>query len=357
MNQPGSPARGRARRPWRPRAALGWGMLLFVGIQAALVAALEYRPGARDVGYSVRRARLRRRLAERPGRPLVLMVGSSRCMFGFRPADLPPCRPPGGEEPLAFNCAIEGGGPLMDLIFLRRLLAEGVRPDWLLVECWPLAEDNGAFTLVVRPQRMGWRDLGVLRRYNPDPRQVYREWGELRLLPGFMDRATLLGEVAPRWGPPSRDHFLGIDDGGWVPCPWGYTPAQHDLLSRRARENYQLSLANYRHDATCDRIFRDLLALCRREGIRAALVYLPEARWFRDMYSPTTRAEVADYLGRLSRDCDVPVIDARDWVADEDFADGYHLLSQGARAFTTRLGEEALRPLLAGRAVARKGDP
>src|SRR5581483_9834485 len=94
--------------------------------------------------------------------------------------------------------------------------------------------------------------------------------------------------------------------------------------------------------------YREILATCRQEGIAAGLVVLPEARWFRDLYPPAARAEVADYLGRLGRECQVPVIDARDWVADEDFADGYHLRPGGATAFTTRFGADVLRPLLVG---------
>jgi hypothetical protein len=50
------------------------------------------------------------------------------------------------------------------------------------------------------------------------------------------------------------------------------------------------------------------------------------------------------------RECDygLPVIDAREWMGEEDFIDGHHLLPDGAAAFTRRFGAEALAPVFAG---------
>ena len=38
---------------------------------------------------------------------------------------------------MLFNFGMVGAGPLVELVVLRRLLAEGVRPDLLLVEVLP----------------------------------------------------------------------------------------------------------------------------------------------------------------------------------------------------------------------------
>ncbi len=89
-----------------------------------------------------------------------------------------------------------------------------------------------------------------------------------------------------------------------------------------------------------------MLDLCRREGLRAAVVVLPEGDAFRALYPPEALRKIDDYLDRLA--ADVPVIDARGWVGDDGFADGHHLLPSGASVFTARLAREALSPLLRG---------
>jgi hypothetical protein len=42
----------------------------------------------------------------------------------------------------------------------------------------------------------------------------------------------------------------------------------------------------------------------------------------------------------------VPLIDARDWVDDDGFWDGHHMLPAGAAQFTHRFEREALQPLV-----------
>jgi hypothetical protein len=335
-------------------AALGWALLFVVALQATLVVALECRTELRDSEYGIKRARLRAALARAPGRPLVVMLGSSRCLLGFRPAALPPCRTADGREPVVFNAGFLGAGPLMELICLRRLLADGLRPEVVFLECWPPSEiAEGIFRPPV--QRLGWRDLRVWGRHTAEPGLLYREWIESRLLPGSTGRAALLQALAPRWLPPREEDYLNVDAAGWKPCPFGYTSKDRERRARFARNDYEAFLQVYRHGETADRELRELLTLCRAEHIRAALVFLPESALFRGWYSPAARAEVDGYLGRLSRDFAVPVIDARAWVADDGFADGYHLLPEGAAAFTARFGREALQPLLEGRPPTQAG--
>ena len=43
----------------------------------------------------------------------------------------------------------------------------------------------------------------------------------------------------------------------------------------------------------------------------------------------------------------MPVVDARDWLADADFYDYHHVLHRGAKAYTDRLARGVLRPYLA----------
>src|SRR5262249_7123958 len=151
----------------RPRAALLWGVALFAGLQLALAGVMEkWRPEWRDPEYGCKLARLQARQAEAPGRPLVVVLGSSRAALGFRPDAV--AAEAVGERPVVFNFAIAGAGPLTELLQLRRLLAAGVRPDWLVIEVmppllhqeWPWVEEN-----LIHVERLAWADLRLLRRH------------------------------------------------------------------------------------------------------------------------------------------------------------------------------------------------
>ena len=74
----------------RACAALLWALAAFAALQVATVAVLEYRfPGLRDEEYGHKLGRLRKRLAEMPGRPLVLFMGTSRTLNGVIPSACP----------------------------------------------------------------------------------------------------------------------------------------------------------------------------------------------------------------------------------------------------------------------------
>src|SRR5947209_8176458 len=138
----GRPARSRSARP---RAALVWGLILFAAVQAASAAVVEWwRPEYRDPEYGHKLAGLRRRLRGEPGRPLAVVLGSSRVEMGFRPDVLPAYRPAGGPPALVHNFALSASGPVRELLALRRLLDAGIRPRWALIEVLGpiLTEDN-----------------------------------------------------------------------------------------------------------------------------------------------------------------------------------------------------------------------
>jgi hypothetical protein len=115
------------------------------------------------------------------------------------------------------------------------------------------------------------------------------------------------------------------------------------------RDIYFETFQHYRLDPLADRPLRELLDVCRREHIRLALLLTPEATVFRSWYSPAARAAIDEYLARLSGAYGVPLIDGRAWLPDDDFIDTHHPLKRGAAAFSRRLGQEVLEPLVQGR--------
>ncbi len=338
----------------RPAAGLGWGLMFFAGLQAFLIFQVEGRPELRDPQFGYRLLALRERLAAEPDRPLVLLLGSSRVELGFRPEALPGKYVADGPAPLVFNFALTANGSLEELLHLRRLLAQGIHPRLVVVEVFAslLSDAFGEADHFRDGAALSRQDLAVLRPYYADPAGVSRLWLGNRLLSGITCRNALLTEWAPSWLPwESRtDIYRAVQDrSGWVAWQGGNNnpTAQERRRAREwARVEHHKPLGDFRLFPARDQALHDLLTLCADEGIQAALLLMPEGRTFQALYSPRTRRFLDAYCVRLHEDYGVPIIDARDWVAEEDFADGHHLLARGADVFTRRFGREALRPLL-----------
>jgi hypothetical protein len=296
-------------------------------------------------------------MAENAGQPAAVLLGSSRVAMGIRPDALPPLRLADGRQPVVFNFALVGSGPLMELFCLKRLLADGVRPRWVVVECWPpflCQEGRHAEEARIDISRLGWRDLALLGRYWRDPGRLWEDYDEARLVPWFSHRICLLSRFAPAWLPlgARQDGNWGTLDGwGWLPSK--EMPDPDGTARRRGRElNRQFFapiLEHWQVSAVSDRALRELLRLCRQKGIDVALLLMPETMEFRSWYPPGVPAALDDYVRRLGDTQGVAVIDARTWASEEDFNDTHHLKPQGAATFTARLGREALGPFFEGR--------
>ncbi len=331
----------KAGHPSRARSVLAWGAAWFVLVQLAAAGLLEWkRPEFYDPKYGCRLALLRDRLARAPGRPLVVTLGSSRAEQGFRPGLLADRH--GDAGPLLFNLARGGSSPLLHLITLRRLLTDGIRPDWVLLEVFPpsLVEDDGGALL----PKTTLRDLPVLGHY-PVSWETYAYLVRDRAVLWHGYRSDFLADYAPAALSPqgSRRKSLWDERGGeWREISEGATPAERRELTADARRRYFRKLQNFRVAAGADRALRDLLRLCRGQGIGVVLFLMPEASEFRDWYPPAAERRLSDYLDCLRRDYGTAIIDARGWIADDDFWDSHHLLRGGAVAFTERFGAEVL---------------
>jgi hypothetical protein len=346
MASPRSPFAASAAR--RARATLAWGLLCFTGAQLAYLVVLErWRADLRDPEYGCKLARLRACLAAGPDRPLLLALGSSRTDLGFRPDVLHDLRLPDGREVVCFNFGLTGAEPLEQLVALNRLLGAGVRPRWVLIEIRPtVLQANAAIEDALAAECLSWSDLGRIRSYCSRPAAVYARWGAAAVLPCFSHRLCFMSRYAPDWLPrQSRLDYIwnGLDANGWFRPPEGRAAPgadPHQNASKRA--------AGFAIGVLADGCLRELVALCRREGIGPVFVVMPEATEFRSAYPPGSREPIDAYLTSLSRNCQVPLIDARDWIDDRDFFDTQHLLAEGGRRFTERLGREVLEPMLAG---------
>jgi hypothetical protein len=339
-----------------------WTLLAFVGVQAGLTFLADRRqPELRYPEMGYRLARLRARVAEDPSRPLMLALGSSRTEMGVSPGNLMLDPTPEGKVPLAFNFGLIQADPVTELVVFRTLLRDGIRPTWLILEVMPpflsktdeALEDEWNNSVA----RYGWHDMGVLRRYCPKALDLCVRWCKAQLKAETVNRTAILARYAPSWLPADAQpsYWYAPDPWGWLQYPGNVPPEQYRQNIARTRAEYLPHLAAFHICPIPDHALREVLALCRREGIRPVLLLMPEAADFRSLYSPPVAAQLDAYLARLSREYRAPIADGRAWVPDSGFTDGHHLVVSGAVTFTDRLYREIVRPLLvhADRAMPR----
>ncbi|HET6574675.1 MAG TPA: hypothetical protein VFG68_13795 [Fimbriiglobus sp.] len=335
-----------APRPWaRPtrrkagRAAL-WFLAFAVVMNVGFLLALDYGPPRlRDPEYGKRLARVRARVAEYPGRPLVLAIGSSRTAMGVRPGVL--ASEPSG--PLVLNFALVGSGPIMELMAFRRALADGVKPAAVLIEYWPaFLHEGGPYHEQLRldVSRLRPVDRAIVRDFFRDPAAAQKTMREQRLNPWYGHRRSLLNQLAPSLllkGQRSESMWDHIDDWGWLPGRTGATAEQIEKGRASTAAYYVPLFATFEVSPVADRALRQLVAECRVNGIPVALLYLPEGAVFRSFMTPASVRLSDEHLRRVVGELKLPLIDARGWVPDADMLDGFHLTQDGAAKFTRKL--------------------
>jgi hypothetical protein len=330
---------------------LAWGLAFYLGLQSALSVVTEHRLLVlRDPEYGSKLALLRTRLAEEPDRELVIILGSSRSGYGFRPEAISASETPGHGSPLVFNFAMTGSGPIMELLCLHRLLAAGIHPDRVIIEVLPPnLHQEGKWSELnwLSISRLGWDDVQLVSRFAEQPGQLWVDWWRAQIAPGFTQRFCIMSRYAAGWLPweVRQDIWLGLDRSGWMIYPHTIlNDAQQRRAVEFAHQQYAGPLEQYRITAVADRALRELVALCRQQHIAATLLLMPEGTAFQSWYTPAARAAIDQYLAGLSRGYDVPVVDARSWLPDTAFFDSHHLHPDGATAFTQRFAREVLRP-------------
>jgi hypothetical protein len=338
------------------RSALLWGVASFVLLQLTLAIAIErWLPELRDPTYAFKARILSRRLAApRSHPPTVVMVGSSRVELGLLGRSIEDdLAKPLGTRPVVFNFGISGAGPLLELITVRRLLHERVRPDVVLIEVLPsaLAGDGPPGDLKrLTPDRLRLAELPWVAPYGPSLAALRAEWLEAWPVPWYAHRFAVLSRYAPMMLPgriPAGVSDL-LDDAGSIPAPVAMPPEEYRRAFARAESEHGPRLAGLEIGGPAVQPLRDLLDLCRRKHIVTRLVVMPEGSDFRALYAPEVWPRIERFLNDLAPAYDSSLVNAREWVADADFSDGHHLLRPGAAVFSERLGRECLQPLFTG---------
>lgn len=326
-------------RAARPRRALAWGLAAFCGLQLTLAAAIELRaPWLRDPVYGRKLNQLQARLAASPGAPLVLALGSSQTFDGFDAGRMEQRLNSGSAgDPVVYNFGLPGAGPLTELIVLRRLLGEGIRPELLLLEVTP-GLMHGAEQIVLSGDRLALAELQTAAPFVSGDRLFAAGRWLRSLTPLHTHRESLLQAALPAWAPPRRwgMTFQMFDASGWESIP--ATPsAERAVYAKVVQDAYRPLLSASDLDARSRQCLRQLLDLCRSERLQTILVLMPESEVFEGLYSDAMQAAIQAELAALEREYEVSCIDARRWMEEEDFFDSQHLMAAAADDFSEQL--------------------
>ena len=341
----------------RARVAVVGALAVFTALQLGLRTAMSYWPVLRDPDWGNRIVRLDELVDAKPHKPLLVVLGSSHTALGLRPDILMDTWSHAGESPLVFNFSRLGNGPLFELLYLHRLLERGIRPDWLIVEIWPILLDDSALDgrederLDIHRLQSG--DWPVLARHSALHDRLFDKWWWDDLTPWYSQRSVLIGYFAPGWKPfePFSDRlFAGLDPWGWR--EWKAMNRQrYRKEAARSIRSWSNRLASLRISARADREMREILELCRQQTIAVSLLLMPESSDLRRSYSASSRRTLLGYLTTLGDEYGAPLIDTGDWAPDAAFGDADHLMASGADDFSRRLAELTGPPRV-GRALA-----
>lgn len=331
-----------ANRRNAPRA-LRWGLVIFVLLQLSVGLAAELYPRLRDPLYGDKFAKLKPRLKPPEQQKMVVMLGSSRTGLGFHGKRV---EAQFTEPVVAFNYGVPASGPITHLVYLKRLLRDGVTPDLVLVELLPAMLVDRADSPLEQywffADRLNYSEQDTLIRHGFDPRAVRERWWKSTLIPWYTLRFQLMTRISPSWLPwqVRFDWSRSADECGWGTMQvQDITPEEQAFATRQAKAEYAPVLGDWKPGGPAVAALHEILDVCKERNIPVRLVLMPEGSEFRALYPPLIRTRLNEFLATLPG-----VVDAREWLPDAAFRDGHHMFAAGAEAFTDRLTREVIAP-------------
>jgi hypothetical protein len=337
----------------RTRATLCWAVAALVLIQGGLRLAIDrWWPELRDPTFEIKARRLSRVVAQSPQPPVtVVMFGSSVTSNSFKAKDLEERLSRELGRPAAVvNMASHGAGPLTELLWTRRILQRGIRPNLVCIEFSPFLYDspNQPIDTDHFPAPMlEESDLEVMERYGPDPelrRHREQDWW----FPAYLHRLTILNYLAtplvpvqdriPTWGGT-------IDERFWT----ALEPRDPEELAEalaHVKKEFKDELNHFAPGVSSLEALEELLGLLHKEGIPALVILAPEGPTLRSLYLREPLDRLVNGVRELARQYDATFLDAFDWLDESMFGDSIHPNTIGAEVFSNRLVGEALLPIL-----------
>jgi hypothetical protein len=329
-----------------------WAACLYLLTQLALLAVKDRWRSIGPLNETRKWPRLQQLAADDVERPLAVMLGSSRVCWAFQAGRLSDLPGPDGKPYRFYNFGIPATGTIHASFYLKDMIAKGIHPKLLLLEYLPplLCEPHGTWPSEEFFASMEWtstRDLFRLSNYfSRHGHQKFREWIQSGVAPCYAYRVQIQDELR-FWTTGERsERPPEVDEWGACILPAPPSPEKRAADLAQTVKFFGPALANFHPGVGPMRAFREIFELCRRQGIRVVVVITPESSTFRNLYTPESRATTRELLAQFVSEYKPDVIDANEWLPDEDFEDGHHVIAAGAVAFTVRLREE-LRNIIA----------
>ena len=330
------------------RAAAVWLCVVFAITQLLLAVYVDQEaPAVRDPEFYLLEGMLRDRMAEKPGRPTAMFLGSSRVAHGFDAR-----RAAGEHDAVVFNFGVPGSGPFFQTVMMDRLAADGVRTDVLFLEVlhsfYNTAGVRSLDGSLLDGARLSYGEAVGLFDYTPKSQKgPLRRWALARALPVYRHQAELRDQIGldifrPGEGP--TPPFAPIDPYGYRERP--IDPEKRAMLTELAHKQYDPFYTAFRFDPAAWNRLVGTIDRARARGTDVVVVLMPEGSGFRNLYTPEVRAGVDGLVRRLRTEVGATVVDAREWLPDGAFYDQHHLLPNGAKQFADRFRTDALEPAL-----------
>jgi hypothetical protein len=357
MGLPTTPTIDPRRRVRRARSTIVSAIVTLFVLNAALAAFVHYKPGFRDPLFDAKVKALIARFTTQQEPTRIVVFGSSRTAAAVEPRVMEEVvAKQTGRRCVAFNMGVQGNGPVSQLVHYRRLRDAGVKADVVVLELLPSAfawyldpsrnEDRPYDATILRPDRLTGPEVDTVCRYG-FPDETRSEWREATFNPWYGFRFQLLARIEPKWLPPGIvQHRADIGEtGGWG--PWDpFAPSLYRQRVEEVKQAYGSQLHVMRFEGPHVLAFEELLGECRRDGVKAIVVAPPEGSEFRSWYPQEMVEKLANFEERLRSEFGVPVIDAREWLPDEAFADSHHVLRGWAGPYTRRLAVDGVVPTI-----------
>jgi hypothetical protein len=326
--------------------------MTFLLVQIALVLFINYfAPEIRDPQFELRLASFRQRTAAKPGAVSVACFGSSHVLYGLESARFESQLSAALGRPVVVgNFGYLAAGQITNLMFAKRLLDGGDRPDLVVVEIMPLILGDESIVHEILEQRLPARilraqEVAFLDSYTHGERPGGRvRWWWSQLPPISVYRAQIMPKIAPAWACIREVSPENYDECGGCPIP--FTEQNHERL-RSDRQMYRNRFqSEFTPGARACRAIAEVVECCQSAGVPVALLLTPEHPDCRAAYGAENWAKIEQFLADTQRRQRVPVINANDWINGDLFFDGHHTLPQGAEQFTDRLATEAVAPIV-----------